>query len=115
MKQAIIIRTDIKISAGKQATQAAHAAVSAALIAKDKKRLWFKKWTEEGQKKIVLKVTDLKKLTELKKKANSMGIPNQLIKDAGLTEVIPGTVTALGLGPAPEEKMNKIIGSLPLL
>ena len=115
MKQAIIIRTDLKMSPGKIATQAAHAAVSSAFLTKAKKRSWFLKWDSEGQRKIVLKVKDLKALKELKKKASSLGIPTKIIKDAGLTEILPGSVTALGIGPAPEEKVNKVIGSLPLL
>ncbi|MCD6575724.1 MAG: peptidyl-tRNA hydrolase [Nanoarchaeota archaeon] len=115
MKQAIVVRKDLNISVGKIATQVAHASLSAALIAKNKKRTWFKKWYDEGQKKIVLKVNDLDSLKKIKKKADSLGIPNQLIRDAGLTEVPPGTITALGLGPAPDEKINKLVGSLPLL
>ena len=114
-KQAIVIRTDLKMSSGKIATQAAHAAVSSALVTKARKRSWFSKWSSEGQKNIVLKVKDLKTLKELKKKASSIGIPNELIRDAGFTEVLPGTITALGIGPAPEEKINKVVGSLPLL
>lgn len=115
MKQAIIIRADLKISTGKIATQAAHAAVSSALLTKMKKRSWFHKWELLGQKKVVLKAKDLAELKKLKKKADSLKIPNVLIKDAGLTEVKPGTITALGIGPAPDEIINKVIGSLPLL
>jgi PTH2 family peptidyl-tRNA hydrolase len=115
MKQAIVVRTDIKLGVGKLAAQVAHASLTSALIAKNKKRSWFKEWYEEGQKKIVLKVASLDDLKKLKKKADSLGIPTALIRDAGLTEVLPGTVTCLGLGPAPEEKINKVIGSLPLL
>lgn len=115
MKQAIVVRNDLYLSTGKLAVQAAHASVSAALIAKTKKKEWFNEWFESGQKKVVLKVEDLKSLKELKKKADSLGIPNELIKDAGLTEIMPGTITCLGLGPAPEEKIDKVVGSLPLL
>lgn len=114
-KQAIVVRTDLKMSPGKIATQAAHAAVSSALLAKSKKKSWFSKWSSEGQKKIVLKVKSLNELKELKKKASALGIPNELIRDAGFTEVVPGTITALGIGPAPDEKINKVVGSLPLL
>jgi PTH2 family peptidyl-tRNA hydrolase len=47
--------------------------------------------------------------------AKDAGIPTVLITDAGLTEFnsVP-TLTAVGVGPDDEEKINKITGHLPL-
>lgn len=115
MKQAIIVRKDINLKPGKLAVQSAHASVTSALLCKEKKRKWFKEWIDSGQKKVVLGVKNLTELNELHKKAVSLRIPCAIIRDAGLTEVPPGTVTALGIGPAPEEIINKITGSLPLV
>ena len=111
MKQAIVIRENLGLSIGKTCAQAAHASLGSALEAKKE---WFEKWKSQGQKKIVLRA-DLKTIKELKKKASSAGIPNKIIRDAGLTEILPGTITGVGIGPAPEKQVDKLVGSLPLL
>lgn len=114
-KQVIVVRTDIKLSKGKLAVQVAHASVAASLIAKDLAPSWFDSWLREGQKKIAVKVPSLDKLLEVRKEAESLGIPLALITDSGLTEVPPGTTTCLGLGPAPADIMDKVTGKLKLL
>ncbi|RLG09768.1 MAG: peptidyl-tRNA hydrolase [Thaumarchaeota archaeon] len=114
-KQAIVIRVDLKMSVGKIAAQAAHAAVSAAEECRRIKPEWFRGWLEEGQKKVVLKVSGLEELKQLHEQANSLGLPTSMIEDAGLTEVPAGTITALGIGPAPSELIDRITGKLKLL
>ena len=115
MKQAIIMRQDLKMSKGKTAVQVAHAAVSSYIETYKVKKEWAEKWIEEGQKKIVLKVNSLDELMEIKNKVEKEGIPNSLIIDAGLTELEPGTITCLGIGPCPCELIDKIISHLKLL
>jgi PTH2 family peptidyl-tRNA hydrolase len=112
MKQAILVRTDLKMGKGKLATQVAHASLE---VYKKTDKQKIKKWEEEGSKKIVLKVNSLKELLEYKKKANQLKIPNALIKDAGLTQLKRSTTTCLGLGPDDEEKIDKITKNLKLL
>jgi len=107
-----LIRADLKISCGKRCAQIAHAAVGAYEHAhKEERRAWY----AEGQKKVVLKVPSLQALYELKVIAERQGIATSLIQDAGLTEVPPGTVTALGLGPARTELLDRVTGGLSLL
>ena len=112
MKQVIVVRTDLKMGKGKLAAQVAHASVAAFL-----KAGFFakRKWLRQGMKKIVLKVSSEKELLEIYRKAKKLKLPCELIRDAGLTQVEPGTITALGIGPAEDEKIDKITGNLKLL
>ncbi len=114
-KQVIVVREDLKLSRGKLSAQVAHAAVSCAIKAEKNKNKFFSEWFLEGQKKVVLKVDDLDSLLKIFNEAKSVGLITELIKDAGLTEIPPGTITVLGIGPAPEEELNKIVGDLKLL
>jgi len=114
-KQVIVFRSDLKLSKGKIAAQAGHAAVSAAEEARMYHRKWWEEWIREGQRKIAVKVKSEKELVILEKQAKELGLPCSLIIDKGLTEIPPGTVTCLGIGPAPAEKVDKITGMLSLL
>jgi len=114
-KQAILIRVDLGMSVGKVAAQAAHAAVSAAEECRRIKPEWFRAWLEEGQKKVVLRVSGLEELESLHEQAKSLGLPTSMIEDAGLTEVPAGTITALGIGPAPSKLVDRVTGRLKLL
>ena len=114
-KLVIVVRDDLRMSGGKLAVQVAHAAVSCALDAKSRKSKWFAEWYREGQRKVVLRVTDLEELTALEHRAARAGLPRALIADAGLTELPPGTTTCLGIGPAPEDLLDPLTGSLPLV
>ena len=111
-KQCIIIREDLKLSRGKLAVQVAHAAVSAAEQADSSTR---RAWKDGGQKKIVLQVKDLSEMYGLKMDAEAAGLPASLITDAGLTEIPPGTVTALGIGPGKSDKLDAVTGELRLV
>lgn len=117
-KQCIVLRTDLGMSVGKLCVQAAHASVMVLrlgneLLTNERCELLMK-WMAEGQKKVVLEAPDEATLWDLHYNAHSLGIYADLVMDAGMTEVEPGTVTALGLGPALEEDMNKVTGNLPL-
>jgi PTH2 family peptidyl-tRNA hydrolase len=111
-KQCLIIRNDVKMSCGKRCAQAAHASIGAYNNA-DKSLQ--KAWLSEGQKKVVLRANDERTLYELKVIAERSGVSSSLIQDAGMTEIPPGTITALGLGPARTEDLDKITGMLTLL
>ena len=113
-KQVIVLRSDLNMSCGKAAAQACHASLMASEEARRTRPSWWRAWMKEGQRKIVLKVGSEKVLLEKERKAKEAGIPFALISDMGLTELPPGTITALGIGPAPERMIDKITGTLPL-
>lgn len=114
-KQVIVVRKDLRLSKGKLAVQVAHAAVSAVEDCKHQNAAWFDAWFREGQKKVVVEVAGLGDLIDLYNQAIRAELPAVIIKDAGLTEVPPGTVTCVGIGPAPSELVDKITGKLKLL
>ncbi len=112
MKQAIVIRNDLKMSKGKIAAQSCHASVN---CFKKSDKNDISKWESSGAKKVVLKVNSLQDLLELNTIAKDMGIVSSLITDAGHTQLEPSTTTALGLGPADDDVIDKITGELKLL
>ena len=74
----------------------------------------MKYWDDFGSKKIVLKADGLHNLEEVHKKCRMKGIPSIMISDAGRTQVDPGTVTVLGIGPEISEKLDNITGKFRL-
>ncbi|MEE9474287.1 MAG: peptidyl-tRNA hydrolase Pth2 [Candidatus Hydrothermarchaeaceae archaeon] len=114
-KQVIVVRGDLKMSRGKTCVQVAHASLSSAEKAREFEKEWYKAWKRDGQKKVVVKVSSEGELFEIYEVAKRQRLPCYIINDAGLTELPPGTTTALGIGPAPNELVDKLTGSLKLL
>ncbi len=117
-KQAIVLRKDIQMGKGKAAAQAAHASCEAVFLILDSHRSEWKSWLEQwrmtGQKKVVLRVENLEELLNIYEKAKLEGLPSSIVSDAGLTQLPPGTRTAVAIGPAPENRVDKITGNLKL-
>ncbi len=114
-KMVIAVRKDLDMGKGKIAAQVAHAAVSCALRSQKENRKEFEKWYEEGQRKVVVKVNGLDEIFKIKSKADSMGIICEIIQDRGYTQVEPGTITCIGIGPEEEEILDRITGEYKLL
>lgn len=114
VKMVIAVRKDLDLGKGKIAAQVAHAAVSCALKAEKYEKKLFKEWIKEGQKKVVIRVSNQKELFDLKGKVELMGLVNEVITDAGHTQIEPGTVTCLGIGPVEEEVIEPVTGDYPL-
>lgn len=111
----VVVRGELRLTAGKVAAQVAHAAVDLARLAERRAPAVFDAWHRGGQKKIVLVAQDLEAMLVLEREARARHILITWVEDAGLTEVPPGTRTCLGLGPAPASTMDAVTGTLDLL
>ena len=114
-KQVILIRTDLKMGTGKKCAQSCHASVSASDLVRVQNKAVWKNWKNMGQKKVVLKIRDMEHLKEVVHKLESLKLPYFIINDAGLTQLEPGTTTAVGIGPVLSTEVDKITGDLKLL
>jgi len=114
IKQVLILRKDLKMSKGKAAAQASHAAVSAAIKMMRQNPILFNKWWNGGQMKVVLAVESETELEEIESRIRRLGVFVSKINDAGRTQLPPGTATALGVGPHDLMEVEKITSTLKL-
>lgn len=75
----------------------------------------LQRWERRGQAKIAVQVKSEAELLDLMGKARSLGITAEVIQDAGRTQIDPGSLTVLGVGPAPKSLVDKVTGGLKLL
>ena len=114
-KMALVIRAELRLTAGKAAVQVAHAAVMLTRRAEEREAGALESWLATGGKKIALTAPTLGDLEALERRAKARGIPSVWVEDAGLTEVPPGTRTCLGLGPSRAVDLDPVTGELDLL
>jgi PTH2 family peptidyl-tRNA hydrolase len=114
-KMVIVIRTDLDMSLGKMVVQACHAAVSSSEASKKTQTKHWRRWRDEGAKKVALEVDSHEELEELAIEAEKNDIIYVLIQDAGHTEVPAGTTTCIGIGPHQEQFIDRVTGNLRLL
>jgi len=111
-KLAVIVRTDLGMSAGKLASQVGHGVAESFTGGKaDMLRLW----QEDGGMIIVLQVASESSLADLQAAAKQKGIITRPIFDYGLTEIANGTWTALAVGPDEVARVDSVSGGLELL
>ncbi|KAK4216170.1 peptidyl-tRNA hydrolase [Rhypophila decipiens] len=123
-KLVLVVRTDLGMTKGKIAAQASHATLACyktLLRAAQKKgetcpeaRL-LRQWERRGQAKIAVQVKSQEELVALQQKARSLGVTAEAIIDAGRTQIEAGSMTVLGVGPAPKSRVDLITGGLKLL
>ena len=97
---------------GKLAAQVAHASLGAVDHVDDGART---RWESSGAAKVVLTGESEARLRELADRARRSGLPHELVSDAGRTQLDPGTVTALAVGPAADDDVDRVTGDLSLL
>ena len=114
IKQVIVVRTDLDMGKGKIAAQVGHACVLGAEHVRKSNPTWFDQWWA-GQEKVVVKVSGIKELQEVKRHAIDLNLPWSEVSDAGHTQLAPGTTTCISIGPAPEDLIDKVTGDLKLL
>jgi PTH2 family peptidyl-tRNA hydrolase len=113
-KQVIVVRVDLKMTRGKACAQVAHASLGATEVAMREHADWYEAWKRTGEKKVVVRGESQEHLGRLFEEAKKLRLPCFLVRDAGLTQLPPGTITALAIGPAPEEKVDRLTGELKL-
>jgi PTH2 family peptidyl-tRNA hydrolase len=109
---AIVVRADLGMGRGKAAAQVAHAAVAATLTATGSSRL--QAWLADGQPKVVLRVESADELDRIVAAAHAVRLQVETIADAGRTQLEPGTVTCAAIGPADDDDVNTVTGTLRL-
>jgi len=116
-KQVIVLRKDLNMRKGKMVAQGAHASLGAILHNGQLKRNDdVDAWLEGRFTKVCVSVDSEEELLDIYNKAKAQKLNCSLIRDAGLTEFdgVP-TLTAVGVGPAKPEIVDKITGQLKLL
>ena len=113
VKLALLVRADLRMGRGKLAAQVAHAAVAAERAARG--TVEHERWISEGQPTVVLRVENEAQLQAVIDAAVAAATPVQPIRDAGRTQVQPGTLTCCAIGPADLSAVDDLTGELRLL
>lgn len=115
-KMVFVVNSSLNMGVGKLAAQVAHASLGLyrTLIEFHTMEQAVDKWTNEGEKKVVLKGENHIHLQELQKQAEFSNIHSYLVHDAGRTQIPPNSVTVLGLF-GEEKIVNSVTGNLSLL
>ncbi|KAJ4825088.1 hypothetical protein Tsubulata_035203 [Turnera subulata] len=115
LKLVLVVRQDLKMGAGKIASQCAHAATGMYSELLQSHRLVLRQWEQNGQPKIVVTCKNQQEMNKLKEAAESNGVPTFVVADAGRTQVSAGSKTVLAVGPGPKALVDSVTGKQRLL
>lgn len=96
----LAVRTDLGMSPGKMAVQAAHAAVGLMLDVERKYAGLMTAYENSAMPKIAVRAKTQADLNAVEVEARAFGIPYYVVRDAGRSEIEPGTKTVVAFGPA---------------
>ena len=114
-KMVIVIPKEIKLTKGFMAVHVVHVAVRTVEEGKKKNIKWVRNWFNEGQKKVTVQVSTIEELTNIFQKEQNIGLPCALVKESKKGDLPKETITALGIGPAPNSKIDPLTSNLKLL
>ncbi|KAM5348676.1 hypothetical protein ACJ41O_008500 [Fusarium nematophilum] len=119
-KLVLVVRTDLGMTKGKIAAQCSHATLAcykalSRAPADSPQRKLLNRWERHGQAKIAVQVKSQEEMLELRRKARALGLTAEVIQDAGRTQIEAGSMTVLGVGPAPRSVVDQVTGGLKLL
>ncbi|KPI86129.1 hypothetical protein ABL78_4821 [Leptomonas seymouri] len=134
VKMTLVVRKDLKMGNGKVAAQCAHAAVAVVeeilsmkasqLTAPTTSTLdstsqlwlrWYDAWHASGCSKVALQCPDEETMMAIAKHAKAVGLPYSVVRDAGRTQIAPGSKTVVAVGPGPKSLVDEVTGQLKLL
>lgn len=126
LKAVFVVRADLGMTPGKMAAQVTHAALDLVRqneaansfyksVGGDSRDDFLAQWLGTGEKVVILQCEDLVEMKALQEKAGHMQLFCSVVRDAGRTEVEPGTQTVVGFGPHYEDVVNQLTGHLQLL
>lgn len=90
----VVIRRDLKMRRGKEIAQGVHAVAKLGYV--------------EGAPLVVVQAADGVAMSGMLTEAAQAGIPHAVTRDAGRTEVRPGTMTAAAIGPVGKGTLPKL-------
>jgi PTH2 family peptidyl-tRNA hydrolase len=119
-KLVLVVRTDLGMTKGKIAAQCSHATLACFKTLSraspgSPERSILARWERRGQAKIAVQIKSQEEMLELCRKARGLGLTAEVIQDAGRTQIEAGSMTVLGVGPAPKSLVDQVTSHLKLL
>jgi peptidyl-tRNA hydrolase len=112
-KLVLCVRADLKMSIGKIAAQCSHGTLGIYKRMLQSSPGVLAEWERSGEKKVVVKIDGPEQMEQLERRAIELGLPTHRVRDAGRTQVEPGTSTVFAVA-GPEHLVNQVTGKLDL-